>query len=47
MVDHIRYIQIYTAARASTSLSYSRKEESNISDSVTTTHHNGIAHSPS
>ena len=35
------------AARASTSLSDSREEEANISDSATTTHRNAIAHSPS
>ena len=37
----------HQAARASTSLSDSREEESNISDSGTTTHDNVIAHSPS
>ena len=35
------------AARASTSLSDSGEEESNIPDSGTTTHHNAIADSPS
>ena len=37
----------HQADRASTSLSDSREEESNISDSGTTTHDNAIAHSPS